>query len=392
MKKYFSILLLCLAHQISFAQTSLKFNSHDEMSLKKVKALISAGDKNMKKGFEELIKAADGALTFRPVSVMEKQNNPPSGDKHDYMSLAPYFWPNPDTKDGLPYIRKDGQVNPEVSDYKDKEYMPKLCAVLETLGLAYYFTNDDRYANHASKLIGVWFIDDATKMNPNLNFGQAVKGENDGRGAGLIDTRHLIKVIDAVSFISSSSVWTSSQDKQLKSWFAQFLNWMQTSKNGTAELKATNNHGIWFDAQRLSFALYTNNKKNANEVIESAKQRLEKQMNAAGLFPAELARTTSLHYSLFVVEAFLKVAQLSTNAGIDYWSFTASNGNSLQKACDTLLPYLIQQKKWTGEQIKPFNYDEAIPFFATVANKKNCQNCIDKLAQNNSYKILQSIY
>jgi hypothetical protein len=198
--------------------------------------------------------------------------------------------------------------------------------------------------------------------------------------------------VDVVSLISSSSVWTSSQDKQLKSWFAQFLNWMQTSKNGTAELKATNNHGIWFDAQRLSFALYTNNKKNANEVIESAKQRLEKQMNAAGLFPAELARTTSLHYSLFAVEAFLKVAQLSTNAGIDYWSFTASNGNSLQKACDTLLPYLIQQKKWTGEQIKPFNYDEAIPFFAAVANKKNCQNCIDKLAQNNSYKILQSIY
>ena len=392
MKKYFSILLLCLAHQISFAQTSLKFNSHDEMSLKKVKALISAGDKNMNKGFEELIKAANGALTFRPVSVMEKQNNPPSGDKHDYMSLAPYFWPNPDTKDGLPYIRKDGQVNPEVSDYKDKEYMPKLCAVLETLGLAYYFTNDDRYAKHASKLISVWFIDDATKMNPNLNFGQAVKGENDGRGAGLIDTRHLIKVIDAVSFISSSAAWTSSQDKQLKSWFAQFLNWMQTSKNGIAELKATNNHGIWFDAQRLSFALYTNNKKNTNQVIESAKKRLEKQMNTDGLFPAELARTTSLHYSLFVVEAFLKVAQLSTNASVDYWSFTAGNGNSLQKACDTLLPYLIQQKKWTGEQIKPFNYDEAIPFFAAVGNKNNCQNCIAKLAQNNSYKILQSIY
>ena len=158
---------------------SLKFNSHDEMSLKKVKALVSVGDKNMKKGFEELIKAADAALTFRPVSVIEKQNNPPSGNKHDYMSLAPYFWPNPDTKDGLPYIRKDGQVNPEVSNYKDKEYMPKLCSVLETLGLAYYFTNDERYAKHASKLISVWFIDTATKMNPNLNFGQAVKFEND---------------------------------------------------------------------------------------------------------------------------------------------------------------------------------------------------------------------
>lgn len=374
------------------AQTAINYNSNDSFSLKKVKSLIESGDSKMQTALNELVKAADVALTYRPVSVMEKKNNPPSGDKHDYMSLAPYFWPNPETKDGLPYIRKDGQINPEVNEYKDKEYLPQLCSTLETLGLAYYFTNDKRYASHASKLINVWFLDPSTKMNPNLNFGQAVKGQNDGRGAGLIDTRHLIKVVDAVSFIANSSAWSSSQDLQLKSWFAQFLNWMETSKNGVDELNATNNHGIWYDAQRLSFALYTGNKKAVSAIIESAQKRIAAQMNGDGFFPAELARTTSLHYSLFVVEAFIKVAQLSKNTNVNFWNYTAPNGNSLEKACDVLTPYLLKQKEWTGEQIKPFNFDEANSLFIAVAAKKNCVPCFENIYKNSKYKLLQTIY
>jgi hypothetical protein len=392
LKKYIFISLFCLVQQVLIAQTAINYNSNDSFSLKKVKSLIESGDSKMQAAFNELVKAADVALTYRPVSVMEKKNNPPSGDKHDYMSLAPYFWPNPETKDGLPYIRKDGQINPEVNEYKDKEYLPQLCSTLETLGLAYYFTNDKRYASHASKLINVWFLDPSTKMNPNLNFGQAVKGQNDGRGAGLIDTRHLIKVVDAVSFIANSSAWSSSQDLQLKSWFAQFLNWMETSKNGVDELDATNNHGIWYDAQRLSFALYTGNKKAVSAIIESAQKRIAAQMNADGFFPAELARTTSLHYSLFVVEAFIKVAQLSKNTNVNFWNYTAPNGNSLEKACDVLMPYLLKQKEWTGEQIKPFNFDEANSLFIAVAAKKKCVPCFENIYKNSKYKLLQTIY
>jgi hypothetical protein len=392
LKKYIFISLFCLVQQVLIAQTAINYNSNDSFSLKKVKSLIESGDSKMQAALNELVKAADVALTYRPVSVMEKKNNPPSGDKHDYMSLAPYFWPNPETKDGLPYIRKDGQINPEVNEYKDKEYLPQLCSTLETLGLAYYFTNDKRYASHASKLINVWFLDPSTKMNPNLNFGQAVKGQNDGRGAGLIDTRHLIKVVDAVSFIANSSAWSSSQDLQLKSWFAQFLNWMETSKNGVDELDATNNHGIWYDAQRLSFALYTGNKKAVSAIIESAQKRIAAQMNGDGFFPAELARTTSLHYSLFVVEAFIKVAQLSKNTNVNFWNYTAPNGNSLEKACDVLMPYLLKQKEWTGEQIKPFNFDEANSLFIAVAAKKNCVPCFENIYKNSKYKLLQTIY
>ena len=214
--------------------------------------------------YKQLLKDADKSLTFGPVSVMEKTNNPPSGNKHDYMSLAPYFWPDPSKPNGLPYLRKDGETNPEVKEYKDKDYLPTLCEAVYTLSLANYFSEENKYALHAIKLLQVWFLDTATKMNPNLNFGQAIKGQNTGRGAGLIDTRHFVKLIDGINLLKQSGKLSTKDFSALQSWFTEFLNWMQTSKVGKEEMNAKNNHGVWYDAQRISMALFTNQNELAN--------------------------------------------------------------------------------------------------------------------------------
>jgi hypothetical protein len=239
-------------------------------SLEKNKKRVAAKDPSVMAAYKVLIKDADKALQFGPVSVMEKKNDPPSGDKHDYMSLAPYFWPDPNKPGGLPYIRKDGETNPEVKAYKDKEYQPLLCSNVQTLALAYYFSGEKVYAQHAAKLLQVWFLDTATRMNPNLNFGQAIKGVNTGRAAGLIDTRHYVKVIDAIGLLQDSKYWTVNDQKGMQKWFADFLEWMQTSKNGKDEMKAENNHGAWYDAQRLSMALFTENKELAKKIVLNA--------------------------------------------------------------------------------------------------------------------------
>jgi hypothetical protein len=159
-------------------------------------------------------------------------------------------------------------------------------------------------------------------------------------------------------------------------------------------MKATNNHGVWYDAQRLSFALFTNNTMLAKKIVANVKKRIESQMDNNGFFPAELARTTSLHYSLFVVEPLVKIAQMSTHIGVDLWQFTAPNGNSIKKGCDVLIPYLIGEKTWTGEQIKPFNFDEPLEFFAEISKKYNCPACVKKVAEisNIKYIPLQIIY
>ena len=331
-------------------------------SLEKNKKRVAAKDPSIMAAYKMLIKDADKALQFGPVSVMEKKNDPPSGDKHDYMSLAPYFWPDPNKPGGLPYIRKDGETNPEVKEYKDKEYQPLLCSNVQTLALAYYFSGEKVYAQHAAKLLRVWFLDTATRMNPNLNFGQAIKGVNTGRGAGLIDTRHYIKVIDAIGLLQDSKYWTANDQKGMQKWFADFLEWMQTSKNGKDEMKTENNHGAWYDAQRLSMALFTENKELAKKIVLNAADRLDKQMDNEGKFPKEMERTISLHYTTFVMEAFFIIADMADETGIDLWSMQTPSGKSLKKGFEALRPYISQEKKWEGQQIKEFDYEEAVSF------------------------------
>lgn len=325
--------------------------------------------------YAQLLKDADKALGEGPFSVMEKKNLPPSGDKHDYMSLAPYFWPDPAKADGLPYIRKDGQTNPEVKDYKDKEYLPKLCEMVSTLGLAYYFSGHEKYAAHAAKLLTTWFLDPSTRMNPNLNFAQAIKGQNDGRGAGLIDTRHFIKMIDGIGLIASSKSWTVENQRSMQQWCVQFLSWMQTSRNGLSEMKAENNHGTWYDAQRLSLALYIDSISLAKKIVSNALGRLDYQMNADGKFPKEMERTTALHYNNFDLEAFFLIAAMAEKLNVDVWHYVSPSGKTLQKGFEFMYPYLSRQKEWTGQQIKDFDFEEAYPILMAASNHFNCNAC-----------------
>jgi hypothetical protein len=343
-------------------------------SLEKNKSRIAAKDPLIMPAYKQLLKDADKAMEFGPVSVMEKKNDPPSGNKHDYMSLAPYFWPDPAKPGGLPYMRKDGQTNPEVLEYKDKEYMPKLSEVVHTLALAYYFSGEKMYAEHATKLLRVWFLDTATRMNPNLNYAQAIKGVNTGRGAGMIDSRHFVKVVDAIGLLQSSKYWKQEDQQGMKNWFTDFLEWMQTSKNGVDEMNAENNHGVWYDAQRLSMALFTDNKELAKKIVMNAQNRLDKQMDDKGSFPKEMERTISLHYTSFVMNAFFNIAQMAEKTGIDFWNTTTPSGKSLKKGFDALLPYITKEKKWEGQQIKDFEFEDGYPLLMQ-GEKFGCKKC-----------------
>src|SRR6478735_5687074 len=66
-----------------------------------------------------LRKQADELLNKKPISVTDKAFTPASGDKHDYMSQAPYFWYDSTKPNGLPYMRKDGEHNPEINKITD---------------------------------------------------------------------------------------------------------------------------------------------------------------------------------------------------------------------------------------------------------------------------------
>ncbi len=332
--------------------------------------------------YEVLLKSAAKSLKFGPYSVMDKKDVPPSGTKHDYMSVAPYWWPDPSKPNGTPYIRRDGEINPEVANYTDKTYLPALCQHVYILSLAYYLSGDETYANHAAKLVKVWFLEDATKMNPQLNYGQSVKGVTDGRPEGIIETRHFMFLVDGLTLLKSSPNWNSNDEKMMKQWFSAYLSWMQSSTIGIGELTATNNHGVWFDAQAISLATYIDSISLAKKIGLRTIERLNMAMKPDGSFPEEMARTTSLHYSVFNMQAFIMVAEVANKVGLDLWHVTTPSGNSLKKGFDFLMPYITKEKTWTSKQIKEFNMEEAYPLLFQSAYHYDCSGCIDIVKKN----------
>jgi hypothetical protein len=380
---YLAFCLLGAPAITALAQDSLLSKSDiiklDFKTLAEKRNIVRSKDPAVMPAYEQLLQDADKLLDYAPVSVMQKTAFPPSGDKHDYMSIAPYFWPDSSKPDGLPYINRDGVVNPEVRKYTDKLNMPIVCENIYLLSLAYYFSNDEKYARHASKLAEVWFLDPATRMNPNLNYGQAVKGVTEGRAAGLIDSRFFIWAIDGIRLLENSRYWTPRDQTALRQWFSAFLNWMQTSGIGQMEMRASNNHGVWYDAQALAMALFIDSLDLADKIVLRAAGRLDQQMDTSGLFPLELTRTTSLHYSVFILNAFTVVAQLSEQTHTNLWTVETPSGKSLKKAFEAILPFINREKPWTWPQIHELNFYNAVPLLVADKSKFQCSSCSEAL-------------
>jgi hypothetical protein len=334
------------------------------------KEKIKAGDQTLVQAAKRLIADADKTLKHDTYTVTAKSKTPPSGDKHDYMSVGPYWWPDSTKPNGLPYIRKDGQVNPDRFAINDATYLKNLCDDVELLAVTYYFSDDEKYARRAAELLRVWFLNTDTKMNPNLNYGQAIPGITDGRGIGLIDSRAFAKLADAVQLLRGSSVWAPGDHAALQNWFRQFLDWMLTSPIGKDEEDEHNNHGTYYDFQSIGLALFTDNKTLARQIIEQkTMKRIESQLKADGSQPHELARTLSWNYSVMNLQGFFGIALLAENVQIDLWNYETETGKSVKKAFLWLLPYAEGKKSWEHQQIKAIHMDEFQPL-ATVASAK----------------------
>lgn len=301
-----------------------------------------------------LRKQADELLNKKPVSVTDKAFTPASGDKHDYMSQAPYFWYDSTKPNGLPYMRKDGVRNPEINKITDHRFLSELDNACRTLTLAWYFTGEKKYAAKATALLQHWFINEATKMNPNLNYAQAIPGINNGRGIGIIETIALTGIADAVSLLKGSTTLTEKDNNSIHQWYTQYLNWMLTSKNGNEEHAAKNNHGTWFYMQAIDFALFTGNNVKTKELIDEAKKRMDSQINKEGKMQLELDRTNGLGYSTFNLQAWFKVATLAQQTGTNLWQYVNQQGAGIRTALDWLIPYALGQKTWTYQQISEY--------------------------------------
>jgi hypothetical protein len=189
-------------------------------------------------------------------------------------------------------------------------------------------------------------------MNPNLDHAQLVKGQNEGRGYGIIESIRLLNVVDAVGMLEQSGAWSTEDQAGMRDWFARYVDWMKQSKNGKEEAAATNNHGCWYDAQLATFLLFLGKNAEAKELIESAKERrIARQIEPGGEQPLELARTKSFSYSAYNLSALTLLADLGNRCGADLWHYQTPDGRSIRAALDWVVPFATAEKKWTHQQL-----------------------------------------
>jgi Alginate lyase len=341
----------------------------DPAALATAKSQAATGDERRRPALEQLRREADAALDVGPFSVVDGGVLPPSGDPHDYMSVGPYWWPDPKKDDGLPYIRRDGRVNPEYHEH-DATPRGKMCSAVETLALAYYFTGHEPYAEHAAKLLRVWFLDEDTRMNPNLQFGQAIPGRCTGRGIGIIETLHFVSVVDAAGLLAGSNAWTKEDQQAIEAWFAEYLDWMLESRYGRDEAATKNNHGTWYDAQVASFALFVGQDDVARRILsEVAEKRIARQIEPDGRQPHELARTKSFSYSVMNLRGMFTLAALAEEVDVDLWDYQTDDGRSIRKAIDWLGRFTSGDAEWKHEQISGLHAEALYPLlrWATIA-------------------------
>lgn len=310
---------------------------------------------------DAIIRQADAFLTAPNVHITDARAPQSPGSAHDYYSNGDYWWPNPDMPDGLPYIRRDGESNPD-NFHDHRVILRRMRTRVASLTAAYRITGDPRYGERAVRMLDAFFLNESTRMNPHLLYAQAIPGVCDGRGIGVIDTLHLIDVAAAVHVLQSEPALKMEHQvlHQVSSWFADYLQWMNEHPQGVEERDEPNNHGICWFVQAAAFARLTGHHAMLDWCREQYKSRLLKeQMDMDGSFPRELSRTKPYAYSLFTLDNLVTLTHILSTPKENLWEFQLPDGRGIRKGIAFLLPYMENKQTWPyGHDVE---YDEQWP-------------------------------
>ena len=297
----------------------------------------------------EIITRGNTALTQDPLTITSFIAERSTGNMHDFYSEGDYWWPNPISPDSA-YIRHDGKTNPD-NFVAHRHAMIRFSTLVGDLTSAWIITGDKKYAVQALEHIHAWFIDPETRMNPNLQYAQAIKGIATGRGIGIIDTIHLLEVVQSLILLEEANLLSEEDLTGTKKWFADYLHWLTNHPYGLDEMNAKNNHGTCWVMQVAQFAKYTGNK----ELTDFCRDRyqtvlLPGQMDADGSFPLELSRTKPYGYSLFNLDAMATICHILSDDTHNLWQYTTADGRNMQKGVAWLFPYIKDKSAWPFEE------------------------------------------
>lgn len=291
-----------------------------------------------------VVAAANRYLSEAPITITATRATRSAGGIHDFYSEGDYWWPDP-SDSTKPYVRRDGETNPD-NFVAHRDAMRRLSQIVPALVAAYELTRDPRYAQRAIQHLRAWFVAESTRMNPNLQYAQAIKGVTTGRGTGIIDTIHLVEVAQAALELERLGMLRDTDLSAIKDWFRQYVAWMTTSRNGLDEKHATNNHSAAWALQVAAFARFAGDSAHLNEMHGFFKDTLLAQMAPDGSFPRELARTKPYGYSLFQLDVMATLAQVLSTPREDLWTYEASGGRGMRRALAYMYPYIENKSLW----------------------------------------------
>ena len=297
-----------------------------------------------------VLNAARSYLAEQPRTITSEAASRSAGRLHDYFSEGDYWWPDLKNPTGS-YVRRDGQSNP-ANFVAHRELLLRLSVQMPALTAAWLLTKNRAYANHAVAHLRAWFVDPATRMNPNLMYAQAIHGIDTGRSIGIIDTLHLVEVAQAALVLERNGAIQADDSQRTRGWFIEYLRWMTTSERGQQERDERNNHGSCWLLQAAAFATYVGDGGVLDECRERLKSKLfSEQIGNDGSFPLELARTKPYSYSLFNLDVLGMSAHILSEAGYDLWRYKLPDGRGLEVCFRFLFPYIENKSSW------PYRHD-----------------------------------
>jgi hypothetical protein len=305
-----------------------------------------------------VLEAAKADLAQAPLTITAFPARRSSGGLHDFFSEGDYWWPDP-AHPGGPYIQRDGLSNPD-NFVEHRRVLLRFSVQVPALVAAWKLTGDQRYAEHAAAHLRAWFIDPHTRLNPSLQYAQAIFGRSTGRGIGIIDTLHLVEVARAIEVLETGNALSKTERAQITQWFTDYLQWLTHSKNGQDERDAKNNHGSCWLLQVAAFAHLTGDE----TLLAYARERfktvlLPTQLATDGSLPLELKRTKPYGYALFDLEALATLCEILSTPTDNLWTYATADGRSMGKAMAWMFPYMRDKSSWP---LKPdVMYDKEWP-------------------------------
>lgn len=296
------------------------------------------------------------AQSPRTITSLPPPHSP--GDPHDFYSEPDDYFPDPASPTAA-FVQRAGEWNPAAFT-AHRDALLSFCVVVPTLVAAYVLAsrqaepdpNSERYAEQALAHLRAWFITPATRMNPNLLYGEFIPNTTEGRPEGIICAAALAEVARALPFLLHSEALKPEDRGAILSWFGAYLVWLSTSRLAGLARDLKNHHGSSWLLQATAIAHLEPVKANPDVVTIASLRHLYRnttlraQIAADGSFPHELSTAFPYRNSLFNLDLLAGVCELLSTPFDSAWDYELQDGPGMRVAIARHFPFILNRGAW----------------------------------------------